>query len=105
MHIGDLNTRITIQQSAETQSASGAVTAAWSTLATVWAERNDLTGREYLQAQQAGSEITTQFRIRWRSDVTAKMQVVHGSATYSIEALFDREGRRRELFLICKAVS
>jgi SPP1 family predicted phage head-tail adaptor len=104
LSVGSLRHRITIEKPTETRSKSGAITLSWETAATVWAEKQDLSGREYLQAQQAESLISTRFRIHYRSDITAKMRVKHGNNYYSIEAVLDPDGFRRELHLMCKAV-
>lgn len=103
IHAGDLRYRLTIQKSTENRSKTGAITESWSTLATVFAEKMDLSGREV----DAESLISTRFRIRYRPDlaINAKMRCVCNGVTYSLAAPpLDPDGKRRELHLICKAV-
>jgi len=104
MKAGKLRHRITIQQATETLSATGAVSLTWATLATVWAERMDLSGREFFQASQVNAEKTVKFRIRYRADLTAKMRVVHEGKTYDLAAALDEKGRKIELLLMCRYV-
>jgi len=104
LSVGDLRHRITIEKPSEQQSKSGAVIPIWEVAAIVWAEKQDLSGREYLQAQQVESLISTRFRIRYRGDITPNMRVKYGINYYSIEAVLDPDGLKRELHLMCKAV-
>ena len=103
IHAGDLRYRLTLQHSTESRSKSGATTEAWSDLATVWAEKMDLSGREY----EAESLVSTRFRIRYRSDlaINAKMRCTCDGVTYSLASPpLDPDGRKVELHLMCKAV-
>jgi SPP1 family predicted phage head-tail adaptor len=102
MRIGAMTELITIEKPTESQSKTGAITTSWTTLGTVWAEKLDISGREYVQGQQTESLISTRFRIYYRSDITGKMRIKHGDNYYSIEAALDQEGRKRELHLMCK---
>jgi SPP1 family predicted phage head-tail adaptor len=70
----------------------------------VWAAVEPLSGRELLAAQQAQSEVTLRVRMRFRSDVTAAMQLLHGNKTYEVASVIDLKGRRRELELMCKEI-
>ena len=63
-----------------------------------------LTGREYLAAQAAVSEVTARIRMRFRPWMTAEDRVVHNGTTYGIESLVDVRSENRELVLMCKAV-
>lgn len=101
MRAGRLRHRITIEQATPTQDDFGQEIIAWSTLATVWAEKRDLSGRELFQAQQVSSQVTTQFRIRHRTDVGGGERIVHDGVTYNIEAPQDPTGREVELLLLC----
>ena len=88
MEAGRLRHRVVIQSLAETQDgATGAITESWSTLATVWAAIEPLSGREFIAAAESGSEVVARIVMRHRSDVTAKMRIVDGSMTYNIQAV------------------
>ncbi|AMP15492.1 phage head-tail joining family protein [Collimonas pratensis] len=68
-----------------------------------YAKKEDLSGRELFAAQAAQSEVTTRFRIRYRTGVTAKMRLLCDGVIYNIEAVLDRDGRKRELQLMCSS--
>jgi len=67
----------------------------------VWAAQEDLSGREWFQAMQTQSTVTTRFRIRYRSDVSPKMRVSCGGKSYEIEAALDPDGTKEQLHLMC----
>jgi SPP1 family predicted phage head-tail adaptor len=106
MQAGDLRERVTIKQVTSTSDGAGGYTESGSSaLATVWAAVEPLSGRELLAALQAQSEVTVRVRMRYRSDVTAAMQLLHGSKTYEVVSPpIDRMGKRRELELMCKEI-
>ena len=86
-----LDRRIRIEQPTVTRNSLGDAVATWSTLAEVWAEKVNLTGRELYAAQQVVPEAQLKFRIRWRSDFTPnrdeKMRLVdlRDEVTYGIQ--------------------
>lgn len=100
---GRLRHQITIEQPVESQDAAGEPVKSWVPIpgGITWAEKLDLTGRELFQAQQTSGEVTTQFTLRHRADIDARMRVVHGAELYSIEAPLDPDGRRERLVLLC----
>lgn len=106
MRSGKLNRKISIQQPVSAaKDAYGAEVVTWSTLANVWASRQQLSGREYFAAQQELSNIGIKFRIRYRDDVEPKMRVVSDSLTYDIESVIDADDRERELVLMCSRIN
>ena len=106
MQPGDLRERIMIKQITTTSDSAGGFTDSGSSaLATVWAAVEPLSGRELLAAMQAQSEITVRVRMRYRSDITSAMQILHGAKVYEIVSPpIDVDGRRRELELMCKEI-
>lgn len=102
MQAGKLRHRVTIELLAETQDGTtGAISQAWSTVATVWAAIEPLSGREFLAAQANQAEVVARILIRYRDDVTAKMRVVHGARVYNIRAaLPDKESGAEHLTLM-----
>lgn len=101
MKAGELRHRITLEQPSETQDKYGEVLTSWTTLATVYARKEDLTGRELFQAQQVNASVSTRFTIRHRPGLTAKLRVNHGGTIYNIESIQDPDGRSRQIVLIC----
>lgn len=104
MRAADLRHRVTIESYSATQNAYNEEIPSWSTVATVWAAIEPLTGQErFLRAaDQFYAENQVRIRIRYRAGVTAKMRVVDADGEiYDIQAVLDRDGRRRELVLMC----
>ena len=77
----------------------------WAHLFDCWAAVEPLTGREYLAAQAAVSEVTARIRMRFRPWMTAQDRVIHEGTVYQIESLVDVRSGNRELVLMCKAVA
>jgi SPP1 family predicted phage head-tail adaptor len=77
----------------------------WAPLFTCWAAVEPLTGREYLAAQAAVSEVTAKIRMRFRPWMTAEDRVIHDGTIYNIVSLIDVRSANRELVLMCKALS
>jgi SPP1 family predicted phage head-tail adaptor len=86
-----LDRRIRIEQPSVTRNNLGEAVATWSTLAEVWAQKINLTGRELYAAQQVVPEAQLKFRIRWRADIKPnrdeKMRIVdlRDAVTYGIQ--------------------
>ena len=103
MRAGALRHRIEIQRNDGIRDPdSGEIIPGWTTVARVWAEVVDLSGREFWDSQQVQSEISTRVRIRYRDGIEPTMRVIHGDRTLEIQAVLDPDGRRRELHLMCR---
>jgi SPP1 family predicted phage head-tail adaptor len=102
---GRLDRLITIQQLTSTRDAVfGSEVQTWSTLAQVWADVRDLSGREFVQARQTGTQITTELTIRHRTDVTPKQRVLVDGRTLEINNVL-QIGRRDGLRLMCEEIN
>jgi SPP1 family predicted phage head-tail adaptor len=95
--------RITVQAPPEGQDNDGSPRTEWRTVCQPYAKKEDLSGRELFAAQAAQSEVTTRFRIRYRIGLSAKMRLLCDGVIYNIEAVLDRDGRKRELQLMCSS--
>lgn len=104
MRAGQLRQRVTIQEKSVTRNSYGEEVITWSDVATVWASVEPLSGREFLDAQRAGAEVTTRIRIRYRSGIAPEMRVTYGDHVYDIKAVIDVEERHREIQLMCREV-
>lgn len=102
MRAGQLRHRVTIQQKDPTQDQYGEQVPTWNQVAEVWAAVEPLRGREFLEAQRVGAEVTTRIRIRHRDEITPEMRVVWGDHVYDIKAVIHVEERQREIHLMCK---
>ncbi len=97
MQAGKLRHRVTIESLAETQDGTtGAISTAWQAVASVWAAIEPLSGREFLAAQETQSQIVARVVIRYRSDVTAKMRIAHGSELYNVHGVLPDKVSGRE---------
>lgn len=75
----------------------------WETIATAWASIEQLSGREFLQASQAMSDVTVRIRVRGRTDVTLtpKDRVLYGTRAFDIRHVLDWGDRGVETQLMC----
>lgn len=102
MRAGRLDREIVIEQRSNTPDTFGQPIPAWSTLATVWAAKEDDRGREYFAAQQLQASTPTRFRIRFRSDVTTNHRVTYAGQVFDIKAVLSPPvPRDRETHLYC----
>jgi SPP1 family predicted phage head-tail adaptor len=98
-----MDRRVTLQSRTVSRDATGAGIETFATLATVWAERRNMAGREQ---QMSGSETAMAdavYRIRWRTGIQADMRVVEGAATWDVFSV-NEIGRREGLELTCSRV-
>lgn len=106
---GELNQRITIEERVKTDNTRGEVAYIWTPWSGVpggklWAKVVPLRGREFFAAAQSQSEITTRFRIRYRTGILPSMRIVWKGAYYEIKGLpIEVDGGREWLDLMCKA--
>lgn len=100
-----LNRRVVIQFPSTTQDAYGQPVVGFTTLATVWAAVEPLTGRALFASKQAQSEITLKVTIRYLATVEEDMQVVYGPHTYTILYLIDPAMEHSSLELMCSELN
>ncbi|MBK5205843.1 MAG: phage head closure protein [Polaromonas sp.] len=61
-----------------------------------------LTGREYIAAAAAQSEVMTRIRLRYRPGLTPADRVSHDGKVYGITSVIDHRSDHRELVLMCR---
>ena len=105
MKAGQLDQRISVERFTRTEDELGQPIESWAPLFTCLAAVEPLTGREYLAAQAAVSEVTARIRMRFRPWMTAQDRVIHNGTTYNIVSLIDVRSQGRELVLMCRALS
>jgi len=105
MRAGALNHRITIERATESANSYGERTKTWSEFATMWASIEPLTGREFYQSKQIGTETTHNVTIRYKAGITQKMRVKYGSRYFDIESVINEKERGVKMFLMCKEVT
>ncbi len=103
MNPGKLDRYVTLQSLATAPDSAGEAVETWTLLATVWAMRRELGGRELFRATQPlQPEADVVFTIRHRGDVAATTtRLVEDSVTYDIIAVAE-VGRREFLDLTAK---
>lgn len=90
---GKMRNQLIIQQRNSGSDAAGQPLTTWNTgtpVTTVWAWFLPTTGRAAGEKISAGQEVSVQTisaRIRYRTDITARMRAVEGSTTYEIAAV------------------
>lgn len=104
MRAGLLRQRVTLQEKTVTRNEFNEEIISWSDWATVWASVEDLSGREFLEAERAGAEVRTRIRMRYRSGVLEEMRAVWGSRTFEVKAVLEADTKHRELHLMCKGL-
>jgi SPP1 family predicted phage head-tail adaptor len=100
MRAGQLRHRVTIETTTEVQDQYGEPVETWTTLAEVWASREDLAGREAFAAQQVQADVTTRFQMRFLAGVTAKARLISDGVTYNVTSVADADGRGKTLTLL-----
>ncbi|WP_370286957.1 phage head closure protein [Pseudooceanicola nanhaiensis] len=91
-----LDRRVTIERATMIDDGFGQVES-WAPLVTTWASKRDVSDAERIRAGSVSAEITTRFRLRWRSviaTVTPKDRLVHEGRVYNIFSV--KEIGRRE---------
>jgi SPP1 family predicted phage head-tail adaptor len=105
MRAGNLRHQIVIEQRSATQDSFGGLPETWSTLKTVYAEIQPLSGREKEAAQAINVDISHQINIRYQSAfadprVTAAYRVRFGSRLFNIHASMNVDERNQEITLL-----
>jgi len=102
MQAGILDRFITIEKFTATQDSFGQEIETWTKHANVWAKKQDIRGDEFFNAKQFESEITTRWKIRWRSDLNTEMRITYSNTTYNIRGIIEL-GRNEGLELMTEA--
>ena len=101
--IGARRTPVQIQAQIETPDALGQLQPAWTTIATVWCLKRQLSGREVLNAQQlkAVPEFLLETWYLPSLVITELHQVVISGAIYGIARVDNLDDRNETLHLYC----
>ena len=100
---GTLRQRITIQQSTDSQDATGQPIRTWANVISgVPARVESVAGGETVRGRQVMAQTTTLLTTRWMSGITPSMRIVFCNRTLGILRVNDPVGDRRELRIECK---
>jgi SPP1 family predicted phage head-tail adaptor len=102
---GSLRHEIVLQTNTPAKDTNHAAIDSWSTLATVRAKIEPLTGSERFEAMKVSSEISHKVTIRYLSTVTAATRILWGSRILKIEAPLNIDERSHEMVLLCSEPS
>lgn len=108
MPIGAMRHRVVIQELPSTEDELGGRPANnWTTKYTVWAEIQETTGKELLQALAIKAHATVSVRIRYRTGIKPDMRVTYqsGRKVLNIRAVLNEQQENRFLTLICENLS
>ena len=84
-----LNRRIQLQKEILTPDGAGGYSSSWQAVATVWAAKHHVRGKERLRHQQVLSQDVVEFTIRYRDDVTTSMRILYDGSFYNLLAIND----------------
>lgn len=103
---GQLRHVIYVETKTEARDATGGVTETWTIPQNGkrYASVEPLTGREFLEAQSVGSDITHKIRMRHYDGLTPTMRIKFGSRTFNIEQVRNVEERDRATEVMVKEV-
>jgi len=101
MQIGDLDRRITIQQSTTTTNDYGEKVDGWATYRKVWAMLSFVRGDEQFEAEQKTAVRVVKFFVRYDSSITEKMRISWDSKIYDIRSI-EQVSREKYLVLKCE---
>jgi len=100
--VNRLNKRVTIKSLSTTTDGYGQPQDIWSTVATVWAAVETLSGSEFFAARKLHAEVTTKLTIRYRTGIDRTMRALVNSKTFEIMYVINVNEANRELQLFCK---
>jgi SPP1 family predicted phage head-tail adaptor len=98
---GKLFHEVSIEQRGDTRNSYGESIPSWSQYAATYAELENLSGAELVQAAQINSRINTKFTVRWDSGIRATMRIVYKSRNYNIEYVSNDLERDEKMILLC----
>jgi SPP1 family predicted phage head-tail adaptor len=91
---GELDRRVSLQRLVRGRGVENEPVEDWCEFGEVWGSKRDVAGKKELANGEVVATVTTLFKIRWRSDVTAQCRVVCEGETYDVADL--RQLGRRE---------
>lgn len=103
MDIGKLRQRITFQSCRKVADGHGGWNApSWDDFATVWAQVEPLSGREYYFAAQVKADLTHRVGIRYLAGLTEEMRVKFGDRYLEIETIIDIKELHKFMEILCR---
>lgn len=101
---GTRSRRIAIQSLTEVTTDAGEVTETATTLATVWAAIEPISGREEWLAKQSQATTTHKIVMLYRDDVTSDMQALYNGRTFRFDSVINLNEANRHLQIMATEV-
>lgn len=101
MIIGELRSRITIEQLSDTPDGIGGKIRTWSTLKTLWAYIEPANASERYFAQRVEDNITHKVLIRYTTGLDTSMRIVYKTRKFQIKGLKEVENKHRFIEISC----
>ena len=102
MDPGQFDERVTLQSRSVVTDAFGQATITWVDVATVWAQVQQLRGREFFAAAQVQQEQTVKVRMHYRDGVQTTWRLVWRGIHHDITGVIP-VGHRETLEIMCLA--
>lgn len=103
--IGAMRHRITFQQEVQVADDGGGYALSWEDIdetPDMWADVRPMSAGESLQYHKLTTTATHKIIIRYRSDITADMKILHGSLVYNIRSILNKDARGRFLEILAE---
>jgi SPP1 family predicted phage head-tail adaptor len=105
MRAGKLRHQVSVQSATDTTDGRGSTTQSWSTVTTVWASVEPISGRELLRGDQVAADVTHRVRLRAPGlTLTPRHRLLFGSRHLAIDRVINVEERGEEYELLCHEV-
>lgn len=99
---GAYRQRLYVQQENPVADTGGGSSIGWTTINTVWASIEPITGWERLQANKLTGSISHRIRMRYDNTITPSMRFLLGSRVFNIRAVMNVEERNKTLEIIAE---
>ena len=102
MMAGTLDRRVSILRATRARNEHGELVETWAPVVTVWAQRLDVTGREFFSATQTVAEGSARFRLRYRDDLLPTDRLEDAGRQFDIKHIAEI-GRREATEVVAVA--
>lgn len=102
MRVGQLRTRLTLEQPVRLADGAGGFDVTWTPVTGLWANVEPISGTEKLAFDRSHAAVSYRVTIRHRDDIAPDMRFVEGLRVLEIRALLDPGERGRWLECLCE---
>lgn len=99
MSIGKMRHRVLVRQLATGKDSAGQPLTGWVDFASIWADVRFARGLEVVRAERETNIVNGSMRVRRRSDITEKMQLVYSGKTYKILSILPQSNVYMDLVI------